>query len=171
MTVRLIGLPTRETNSSQASLSEGPAQRHTTSFSDKDEYRVGLGGLDICYLLIRVVGCRVPQPGVETKPPFSRDRFDDAFCSCGFDDHGCTLLVKSLSSVCQQLCTRSFRNRMGTSCDMRPLQLESRLSLKAGAHKQTSWWSQSSPQRLVKKFQINSKDSHVRRNKGVIRVR
>ncbi len=55
MTVRLMGLPTRETNSSQASSSEGPAQRHTTSFSDKDEYRVGLSGLDICYRLIRVV--------------------------------------------------------------------------------------------------------------------
>jgi hypothetical protein len=47
MTVRLMDLPTRETNSSQASSSDGPAQRHTTSFKDKDEYRVGLGGLDI----------------------------------------------------------------------------------------------------------------------------
>src|SRR6266852_2184537 len=41
--VRLMGFPTRETNSSHASSSRGPAQRQTTSFSDKDEYRIGLG--------------------------------------------------------------------------------------------------------------------------------
>src|SRR5713101_9017779 len=41
--VRLMSLPTRETNSSHASSSRGPAQRQTTSFSDKDEYRLGLG--------------------------------------------------------------------------------------------------------------------------------
>jgi len=40
--VRLMGLPTRKTNSSHASLSPGSAQRQTTSLRDKDEYRVGL---------------------------------------------------------------------------------------------------------------------------------
>src|SRR5258708_26251124 len=40
--VRLMGLPTRQTNSSHASSSRGPAQRQTRSFSDKDEYRIGL---------------------------------------------------------------------------------------------------------------------------------
>src|SRR5260221_5575774 len=47
--VRLIGFPTRETNSSHAASSQGPAQRQTTSFRDKDEYRVVLGVLGICY--------------------------------------------------------------------------------------------------------------------------
>ncbi len=42
-----MGFLTRETNSSHASSSRGPAQRQTTSFRDKDEYRVGLGVLDI----------------------------------------------------------------------------------------------------------------------------
>jgi hypothetical protein len=51
MTVRLMGLPTRETNSSHASSSDGPAQRRTTSFRDKDEYRVG-GVFDIMLLLV-----------------------------------------------------------------------------------------------------------------------
>ena len=41
MTVRLMGFPTQAMNSSQASLSQESAQRHTTSFSDEDEYRVG----------------------------------------------------------------------------------------------------------------------------------
>lgn len=41
--VRLIGFPTRKTNSSQASSSHGPAQRQMTSLRDRDEYRVGLG--------------------------------------------------------------------------------------------------------------------------------
>jgi hypothetical protein len=50
MTVKLMGLPTRKTNSSHASSSEGPAQRQTTSFSDKDEYRVGAGGFDILFI-------------------------------------------------------------------------------------------------------------------------
>jgi hypothetical protein len=45
--VRLIGFPTRETNSSHAASSQGPAQRQTTSLSDREEYRVGLGMLDI----------------------------------------------------------------------------------------------------------------------------
>ena len=58
MTVRLMGLPTRETNSSHASSSDGPAQRRTTSFRDKDEYRTVLGVFDILILLflVRVVG-------------------------------------------------------------------------------------------------------------------
>jgi hypothetical protein len=38
--MRLMGLPTRETNSSQASSSQGPAHRPTTSCRDKEEYRV-----------------------------------------------------------------------------------------------------------------------------------
>ena len=56
--VRLMGLPTRETNSSHASSSQGPAQRQTTSFRDKDEYRAVLGVFDILILLflVRVVG-------------------------------------------------------------------------------------------------------------------
>jgi hypothetical protein len=49
--VRLIGLPTRETNSSHASSSPDPAQRQTTSFSDKDEYRVVLGAFDIVFVI------------------------------------------------------------------------------------------------------------------------
>ena len=40
--VRLMGLPTRETNSSHAASSQEPEQRQTTSFSDKDEYRFGM---------------------------------------------------------------------------------------------------------------------------------
>jgi len=55
MMVRLMGRPTRDTNSCHASSSQGPAQRQTTSFSDKDEYRVGLGGFDIMLSLVRVV--------------------------------------------------------------------------------------------------------------------
>jgi hypothetical protein len=56
MMVRLMGLPTRETNSSHASSSPAPAQRQTTSFRDKDEYRVGLGMLDILLFMVRVAG-------------------------------------------------------------------------------------------------------------------
>jgi hypothetical protein len=56
MMVRLIGFPTRETNSSHASSSEDPAQRQTTSFRDRDEYRVGLGVFDILLGYGRVVG-------------------------------------------------------------------------------------------------------------------
>src|SRR6266567_5476701 len=58
MMVRLIGLPTRKTNSSHASSSQGPAQRQTTSFRDKDEYRAVLGVFDILILLflVRVAG-------------------------------------------------------------------------------------------------------------------
>jgi hypothetical protein len=41
--VRLMCLPTRETNCSHTSSSQDSAQRQTTSFSDKDEYRIGLG--------------------------------------------------------------------------------------------------------------------------------
>jgi hypothetical protein len=47
MMVRLIGRPTRHTNSCHASSSQGPAQRQMTSFRDKEEYRVGLETLDI----------------------------------------------------------------------------------------------------------------------------
>jgi hypothetical protein len=53
MTVRLMGLPTRETNSSQASSSRGPVQRQMTSCRDKDEYRVGLGVFDILFFLVK----------------------------------------------------------------------------------------------------------------------
>ena len=49
MMVRLIGFPTRETNSSQASSSQASAQRQTMSFRDRDEYRLVLGVLSICY--------------------------------------------------------------------------------------------------------------------------
>ena len=49
--MRLMGLPTRETNSCHASSSPGPAQRQTTSFSDKDEYRVILGVFDIVFVI------------------------------------------------------------------------------------------------------------------------
>src|SRR4029077_14831836 len=45
--IRRIGLPTRETNSSQAASSRGPAQRQTTSLRDNDEYRVDLELFDI----------------------------------------------------------------------------------------------------------------------------
>jgi hypothetical protein len=47
MMVRLMGLPARETNSSQASSSKPAAHRQTISFKGKDEYRVGLVVLDI----------------------------------------------------------------------------------------------------------------------------
>jgi hypothetical protein len=47
--VRLMGLPTLKTNSSHASSSPDPAQRQTTSFKDRYEYRVVLGVLDICH--------------------------------------------------------------------------------------------------------------------------
>jgi hypothetical protein len=52
--MRLRGLPTRETNSSHASSSQGPAHRQTTSFKDRDEYRVGLLEFDVmlCFVLI-----------------------------------------------------------------------------------------------------------------------
>jgi hypothetical protein len=56
MIVRLIGFPTRETNSSHASSSQGPAQRQMISFRDKDEYRVGLGVFDILLFLVRIAG-------------------------------------------------------------------------------------------------------------------
>src|SRR5215469_2367458 len=46
ITVRLMGFPTRETNSSQASSSR-PAQRQTMSFRDNVEYLVGLDVLNI----------------------------------------------------------------------------------------------------------------------------
>src|ERR1700754_3580234 len=42
-----MGLPTRETNSSHASSSQGPAHKPTTSLRDIDEYRVAPVGLDI----------------------------------------------------------------------------------------------------------------------------
>ena len=51
MTLRLMGFPTRETNSSHASLSDDPAQRQTTSLRDKDEYRVGPSVFDISFLI------------------------------------------------------------------------------------------------------------------------
>jgi len=47
MMVRLIGLPTRETNSSHASSLQSPAQRKTISFKEKDEYCVDLEALEI----------------------------------------------------------------------------------------------------------------------------
>ena len=40
--MKLMGFLTRETNSSHASSSRGPAQRRTMSFSDRDEYGVDL---------------------------------------------------------------------------------------------------------------------------------
>jgi hypothetical protein len=43
------GFRIRERNSSHASLSQGPAQRQTRSFKDKDEYRVSTGALDIWF--------------------------------------------------------------------------------------------------------------------------
>jgi len=46
--VRLMGLPTRDTNSSHAASSQGPAQRHTKSLRDRDEYRVGL---EVCAIV------------------------------------------------------------------------------------------------------------------------
>jgi len=46
-TVRLMGLPTRETNSSHTPFSQDSAQRHTTPCNDKDAYRVGLWVFDI----------------------------------------------------------------------------------------------------------------------------
>jgi hypothetical protein len=52
--VRLIGFPTRETNSSHASSSQAPAQRQTMSFRDKDEYRFVLEVFDILLFLFRI---------------------------------------------------------------------------------------------------------------------
>ena len=54
--VRLIGFPTRETNSSHAASSPGPAQRQTTSFRDIDEYRVVGVVFDILLCLVGIVG-------------------------------------------------------------------------------------------------------------------
>ena len=53
---KLMGFPTRETNSSHAASSPGPAQRQTTSFRDIDEYRVVGEVLDILLCLVRIVG-------------------------------------------------------------------------------------------------------------------
>jgi hypothetical protein len=53
--VKLMGFPTRETNSSHAASSPGPAQRQTTSFRDIDEYRVVEEVLDILLCLVRIV--------------------------------------------------------------------------------------------------------------------
>lgn len=47
--VRLMGFPILKTNSSHASSSGGPAQRHTTSFRERDEYRVNLGVFNILF--------------------------------------------------------------------------------------------------------------------------
>jgi len=52
--VRLIGFPTRETNSSHASSSQVPAQRQTMSFRDKDEYRFVSEEFDILLFLFRI---------------------------------------------------------------------------------------------------------------------
>jgi hypothetical protein len=54
--VRLMGFPTRETNSSHAASSLGPAQRQTTSLRDRDAYRVVVEVLDILLCLVRIVG-------------------------------------------------------------------------------------------------------------------
>jgi hypothetical protein len=54
--VRLMGFPTRETNSSHAASSLGPAQRQTTSFRDRDAYRVVVKMFDILLCLVRIVG-------------------------------------------------------------------------------------------------------------------
>jgi len=56
MMVRLIAFPTRETNSSHTSSSEWLAHKQTTSFRDKDEYRVGLGMLNILLFPAKIVG-------------------------------------------------------------------------------------------------------------------
>jgi len=53
--MRPMGLPTRETNSSHAASSRGPAQRQTTSRSDSDEYRVDLEVFDMLSP-VRIVG-------------------------------------------------------------------------------------------------------------------
>ena len=53
--MRLMGRPTRETNSSHAASSRGPAQRQTTSLSDSDEYRVDLEVFDMLSP-VRIVG-------------------------------------------------------------------------------------------------------------------
>jgi len=81
MMVRLMGLPTRETNSSHASLSQGPAQRQTTSFRDNDEYRVGLGVFDILFLVRAVgevgVGLMVSKT-FKAKATWQESQFEDA---------------------------------------------------------------------------------------------
>ena len=53
MIVRLIGLPTRETNSCHASSSAPPAHRQTISCNGKDEYRVDFVALDILVIAPR----------------------------------------------------------------------------------------------------------------------
>jgi hypothetical protein len=60
--MRRIGFPTRERNSSHASSSPGPAQRQTTSFSERDEYRVGLEVFDIDIQLSFVKECACQYP-------------------------------------------------------------------------------------------------------------
>ncbi len=65
--VRLIGFPTREMNSSHASLSQGPAQRQTTSFRDNDEYGVGLGVFHILSLIRALGGGRRRIHGFQNK--------------------------------------------------------------------------------------------------------
>jgi hypothetical protein len=59
--VRLIGFPTLETNSSHAASSQGPAQRQTTSLRDRDEYRVGLGVVDILLFLGPAVNAKMDE--------------------------------------------------------------------------------------------------------------
>jgi len=53
--MRQIDFPTRETNSSHASSSLGPAHRQTTSFKVSDEYRV-LRLLSIILCFVEIAG-------------------------------------------------------------------------------------------------------------------
>jgi hypothetical protein len=91
--VRLMGFPTRETNSSQAASSRGPAQRQTTSVRDRDEYRVGLGLFDIMLCMFPVVAA------IAYRKQCAKTKTDTGYA---LDDCECPLLVKTLSSFCQQ---------------------------------------------------------------------
>src|SRR5207248_11288463 len=99
--VRLIGLPTRETNSSHASSSPDPAQRHTTSFKDKDEYRVVRVVLDIKLFLIGRHQ-QMRQSARKTKGTLVENR-DSRVLVAPLDSMIVSpVFVKSLSSLCQQ---------------------------------------------------------------------
>ena len=67
---KVIGFPTRETNSSHASSSQGPAQRQTTSFRDKAEYRVDLVVLDILLFPVKVAGTVGAPEALPNRKPY-----------------------------------------------------------------------------------------------------
>src|SRR5215469_570270 len=120
--VRLMGRPTRETNSSQASSSLDSAQRHTTSVSDKDEYRVVRRLFGI--LLSLVSFYLSPQCTVLIREQrLGESRFANLAWPGELDDREYPLLLRTLSShIAQQALDHA-----NISCEIPPLPLEFRL--------------------------------------------